>query len=108
MSSTNGSKAPIEKLPWDIWYVVLRELTGTNLAIDPCPYLFDRFPADICRVNRRFCEMFSPFLYMHYKFTGYLYQTALRYLFLRMMIVSQHLTADFSAGIRCHYPLNCL
>ncbi|KAL4910829.1 hypothetical protein BDW74DRAFT_172290 [Aspergillus multicolor] len=42
--------APIDCLPWDMWFLIFRHLTGTDPTIEVYPYLFDNLPASLCAI----------------------------------------------------------
>lgn len=77
--------SPIEGLPTELWYHILEIYIGTDM-LDPNSHLFGKFPASLCRVNKRFNQFFTPMLYYRFDYDFFLPRLDTLYLFLRTIV----------------------
>ncbi|KAL4806827.1 hypothetical protein BDV18DRAFT_159996 [Aspergillus unguis] len=79
-------ESPFEKLPAELWLLILEKLVGADPVLDPYSYLHGSVPASFCLVNKRFNNFFTPILYYRFDFDGNPQHFKSLLLFLRTLI----------------------
>ncbi|KAL4811056.1 hypothetical protein BDV18DRAFT_155666 [Aspergillus unguis] len=98
-------------MPGEILMQIGRQLAGADPVTDPYAYLYDHIPASLCLVNKHWNNVFTPFLYGHFRFTSHPHQTKSLWLFLRTLVhrpdLAEHVrqltlfNSDYDADYDC-------